>query len=325
MATTEMAATLSPATTGVNPWWTYEEQALPGIGKAMVNVGTGNLLVQSDDVDVAERGIDLAFRRTYNSQSTHDVSGTDGTPPSVYGNGWTNPFDVHLAYNASANTLSVYDLDGARYDYSGATGLPLTAGMQGTMVYSDGLCGFYWLKKSGTYYYFWEPAGMSNAASCNYPAEAGYAGRVSQIVARNHNNSVTFSYSWAGGNESSDQNITQIVATHSDGQKLTLAFATFGSYNELSSITRPDGALITYSYDTSGNLLEVTRPGNATDDATRTQTITQLSEQYQYYPQSHMLQVVSSPRYVTSGGTDGSYTAVVYSADTPSEAGPSFV
>lgn len=46
----------------------------------MLNVGNGNLVVQDDDVDVSERGIDLAFRQSYNSQSQHDYSGTDGWP-----------------------------------------------------------------------------------------------------------------------------------------------------------------------------------------------------------------------------------------------------
>lgn len=82
--------------TGINPWWTYEEGGIPGVGKWMVNVATGNLIVQEDDVDVPERGIDLAFRMTYNSMSTHDSANTDGSVPSNYGNGWTNTFDAHL-------------------------------------------------------------------------------------------------------------------------------------------------------------------------------------------------------------------------------------
>ncbi|MGH7737249.1 MAG: hypothetical protein ACREMP_05210, partial [Candidatus Tyrphobacter sp.] len=39
---------LSPSTTGINHYWTYEVEPLPGIGKAMVNVGNGNLLIQVD-------------------------------------------------------------------------------------------------------------------------------------------------------------------------------------------------------------------------------------------------------------------------------------
>lgn len=37
------------------------------------------------------------------------------TPPSLYGNGWTNTFDAHVI--SSPGQASVYDIDGARYDY----------------------------------------------------------------------------------------------------------------------------------------------------------------------------------------------------------------
>ncbi|HEV2737417.1 MAG TPA: hypothetical protein VGU66_02450, partial [Candidatus Elarobacter sp.] len=34
----------APAGTGINPWWRYEEENVPGGGHVMVNVGTGNML-----------------------------------------------------------------------------------------------------------------------------------------------------------------------------------------------------------------------------------------------------------------------------------------
>ncbi|MDP9025524.1 MAG: DUF6531 domain-containing protein [Candidatus Eremiobacteraeota bacterium] len=69
--------------TGINPWWRYQEENVPGGGHLMVNVGTGNLLVQGDDMSVPHKGIAMAFRRTYNSQSQHDVNGSDGSAPSM--------------------------------------------------------------------------------------------------------------------------------------------------------------------------------------------------------------------------------------------------
>ncbi len=69
--------------TGINPWWRYREENVPGGGHLMVNVGTGNLLLQDDDMTVPHKGIALAFRRTYNSQSGHDVAGSDGSRPAV--------------------------------------------------------------------------------------------------------------------------------------------------------------------------------------------------------------------------------------------------
>jgi hypothetical protein len=78
---------LGPSGTGINPWWRYQEQTVPGGDHLMVNVGTGNMVAQSEDMNVAHKGIALAFRRTYNSQSGHDIHGTDGGPPGRYGNG----------------------------------------------------------------------------------------------------------------------------------------------------------------------------------------------------------------------------------------------
>ena len=317
---TPPAASLPTPSTGVNSWWTYEEKALPGVGKAMVNVANGNLIVQSDDVDVPERGIDLAFRRTYNSQSTHDSAGTDGSAQSLYGNGWTSTFDAHLSYNGYV--MSVYDLDGARYDFTsdGQGHWIAPPGLPGTTLTYDGDCGYFWTKKSGTSYHFRSPQG----GSCtNSSAPAGKMGRLMQIYGRNTNNSIQFVYTWANGDASTAENITQIVAQHSDGQSLVLTFAKFGDNTELASITRPDGLMVTYNYDTSGNLIAVNRPGNATDDATRTATITTLSEQYWYYPGTHELQTVAGPRYVwsatnTPGSPDGGYTTFAYNTNTPS-------
>ena len=278
----------------------------------MVNVANGNLLVQADDIDVPERGIDLAFRRTYNSQSAHDTVGSDGATPSLYGNGWTNTFDAHLSYNSTANVMSVYDIDGARYDYTanGSGGWTPGAGMQGTSLVFDGGGGYYWTKKSGTIYYFFTPT---------EPAQyAGYAGRTYQIIGRNHNNYINFVYSWAGGNSSTINNLTAIDAEHSDGQMIVETFAMFGTHLELASLTRPDNLAITYNYDTSGDLAGVTRPGKATDDATQTATITNLNEVYAYWAGTHEMQWVAGPRYEWSSDNDGSCYEFTYSANTTS-------
>ena len=124
----------------------------------MVNVGTGNRAVQSEDLNVPHKGLALAFRRTYNSQSGHDVNGSDGGFPGLYGNGWTNTFDAHMT-KWSNGTVSVFDIDGARYDYSapataGTPWNPITAGQHAILSF-DGQCGFSWVKKSGTIYRFY--------------------------------------------------------------------------------------------------------------------------------------------------------------------------
>jgi len=294
--------TSSPNTTGINPWWTYEEGALPGTGKYMVNVGNGNLIVQSDDIDIPERGIDLAFRRTYNSGSLNDTNANsgndDGSPnENVYGNGWTNTFDAHVAANTSGG-ISVFDIDGARYDYTpnGTGCLTPPAGMHDYLC-TDGYNNWVWLKKSGTFYYFF---GTNLSQSI-----AGLSGRLYGIYARNFNNNILFSYYWANGDASSSNNLTQIVAGHSDGQQLVLSFGMVNGRPLLSSITRPDGAQVIYLYDTAHELATVARPGN--------NVASSLSENYGYYGGSK-LAWTSNPRWNYSGGAEGSFTNFYYDA-----------
>jgi RHS repeat-associated protein len=293
--------------TGINPWWSYEEGAIPGVGRWMINAYQRNLIVQADDMDVPYRGIDLAFRRTYNSLSDHDYAGTDGsTEIGQYGNGWTNTFDAHISTNGCPNSgyafagfygFSVYDVDGARYDYcfnaSGALVPP--PGMQGTTlaVSSDGGA-YYWTKKSGTQYVFYAPYWWG-----------AYAGRIDHIAARNVNNTIRFAYAWSP-DSSSSANLTNIYAITDSGMQATLTFAMVGGQRLLSQLTRPDGSIVTYAYDAAGNLVTVSKP--APNDSG-----TPLQEQYGGYRSSYM--TVANPRWYAGWSsalgtsTDGGYVA----------------
>ncbi|HVN69250.1 MAG TPA: DUF6531 domain-containing protein, partial [Candidatus Binatia bacterium] len=257
-------ATGSASGTGVEHWWTYEERAIPGIGKAMVNVGTGNWLVSALDVDVPEQGIDLAFQRVYNSQSLHDYNGDDGGNPAIFGNRWTNNYDANIVYNSTANTITVYDLDGAACTYTSdghGNWLPC-AGIYATLAPTDATdCTYAWTKPNGTVYWF-HTYGSGNG-SCSGLTQAKQ-GHLQEILARNQNNYITFGYSYVAGQPPTSENVTRIDVNHSDGDTLTMRFGTIPgtSINELASITRPDNATLQYLYDTSGNLIEVDKPGN---------------------------------------------------------------
>ena len=119
-----------PNVTGLTSWWTYSEGSLPGVGRYMVNVATQNLLIQSDDMDIPHHGVDIAFRRTFNSLSGHNYAGSDGSVLiGQYGSGWTNTWDAHLSTNSSIGNpsfgmfgsgMSVYD--GASAATSNCTG-----------------------------------------------------------------------------------------------------------------------------------------------------------------------------------------------------------
>jgi YD repeat-containing protein len=250
------------ATTGIEHWWTYEERAIPGIGKAILNVGTGNLVVAATDVDIHEQGIDLAFQRVYNSQSLHNYGGGDGGDPAIFGNQWTNNFDANIVYNsANGGTITVYDLDGTACTYTpngSGTWQPCT-GEHATLAPTDGTdCAYVWTKTDGTVYWF-----NTDNPGTGCGISQAKTGHIEEILGRNQLNNITFAYSYAQTPHTSE-NVSQIVANHSDGQSLTMDFGPIPgtSINELGTITRPDGAVLQYSYDTSGNLLEVDKPGN---------------------------------------------------------------
>lgn len=263
------------AVTGIRPWWTYEARSIPGVGQAMVNVANRNFLFEENDVDIPAGGLDLAFRRMYNSQSQHDAGNDDNTTPSVYGNRWTNNLDVHLGWDGSS-TVSVYTADGSRDDYTctiGQLGLctSTTAGVYDLLSIvqgSGGPCQFQWTKKSGTSYIFDAPYACGNNGS----NRAGYFGRLLAIYGRNTNFSIQLSYSW-NPDPSNPENIAQIVATHNpDNDQLTLTFGKVSGSNpvitELMSVIRPDGSpnneTINYHYTSTGELQDVDKPGNQT-------------------------------------------------------------
>jgi YD repeat-containing protein len=290
--------------TGINRWWSYEEGAIPGVGRWMVNAYSGNLIVQADDMDVPHRGIDLAFRRTYNSFSRHDFAGSDGaTEVGQYGSGWTNTFDAHLSTNGCPNTgyswagffgFSVHDVDGARYDYCfNASGQLLPpAGMQGTSLVANPDGGsFYWTKKTGTQYTFYAPYYGGTSAA--------YSGRLYRISGRNQNNYIQFTYAWSP-DASASANLANTYATTDNGSlQATLTFANFNGQQLLSQLTRPDGATITYDYDAAGELIAVSRPPPNNSGAP-------VVETYNGY-QSFLM--VTSPRWTAGGTNDGGYVA----------------
>jgi YD repeat-containing protein len=258
--------------TGINPWWRYQEEALPGGERVMVNVGTGNVLLQGDDMLVPHKGLAMAFRRTYNAQSGHDVNASDAAgwywkPPGMYGNGWTNTFDAHLVRTPDGTHWSVFDIDGARYDFTATSGVAAYSPVPGnrtTLTY-DNACGLLWTKKSGTTYYFYRP--NPNIACPGFAPNGGltggFAGRLYQIIGRNRNTYLTFTYSWDGGDASANGKISAISVQAESGLTTTLTFGDVNGHRLLSQLTYPDGTTsVLYQYDGDGNLTSVLEPAN---------------------------------------------------------------
>jgi YD repeat-containing protein len=305
----------SASGTGINHWWRYQEQSLPGGGgRMMVNVGTGNLIVQSDDMLVPHKGIAMAFRRTYNSQSPPTFSGDLQTYTTMYGNGWTNTFDAHLI-RTSPGHFTVFDIDGARYDYVTSAGHSISSppGDHSKLDW-DGNCGITWTKKSGTIYYFY------NVNSTQTPCPAigtmgGYAGRLYQIIGRNRNTYITFSYAWDNGDASITGKISTITATTESGMTATLSFADVNGRRLLQSLTFPDGSTnVQYYYDTSGNMMYVSRPPNNASG-----TRSWLNYGYTTIGSDQILFNYSSPRWCsnpTGCGYDGAWVLFLFNGAT---------
>jgi len=291
--------------TGINPWWRYQEEGVPGGGRIMVNVGTGNLLLQDDDMAVPHKGIAMAFRRTYNSQ------GAQANPPtayatwqSLYGNGWTNTFDAHLVQTISG-LKSVYDIDGARYDYQAAGGTPMTyvsvTPGQHAVLQSDGVCGLTWTKKSGTIYYFYSP--NTSKACPSLGTVGGYAGRLYQIIGRNRNTFITFAYAWDNGNASVTGKISAITATTESGMTATLSFADVNGRRLLQQLTFPDNATtVQYAYDANGDLQIVSHPPNSASGVRPIQVYG-----YQALGSDFTMWFAASPRLYAACGTGNCY------------------
>ncbi|MDB5070060.1 MAG: hypothetical protein JWM87_1171 [Candidatus Eremiobacteraeota bacterium] len=314
-ATVRTTASLSgfSSGTGINPWWRYQEQNIPGGGRLMANVGTGNVLLQDDDMAVPNKGISLAFRRTYNSQSLHDVNASDAAPwywkpAGLYGNGWTNTFDAHLVRTPDSSQLSVFDIDGTRYDFvPGGGWYSPVPGNDTTLTY-DNACGVLWTKKSGTTYYFYRP--NPNAPCPGFPNNGGlaggFAGRLYQIIGRNRNTYITFSYAWDGGIASATGKISSITAQTEAGRSATLYFGDVNGHRLLQQLVYPDGVTsLWYGYDALGNLTWVSRPENNASGVRPIQTFG-----YQSIGTGSVLQYAASPRYdagcrAAGCGTDG--------------------
>jgi YD repeat-containing protein len=315
---TRRKETLSTASlgTGIKPWWAYRDVALPGGGQGVVNVGTGNLLLQVGDMLVPHKGVPMVFRRTYNSQSQHDVLGTDGAQPSMFGNGWTNTFDAHLSGDTNSGTVTVFDADGARYDYTGsdAAGWSPPPGQHATLV-SDGACSYLWTKKDGTTFYFFGTVETSRCVG-QYALYGGFAGRLHQIIGRNRNTYLSFNYTWDNGNAAPGGKISAISVVAESGLTTTLSFVDISGYRLLQTLTYPDGTAVYYGYDTSGNLIYVNRPPNNAAGARPGQ-----GYGYQALGSGTVMFWAASPRWMgNTPGTDGTYTVFTFSGSTHSSA-----
>ncbi len=301
----------------------------------MANVNqSGNLIVQgADDMAVPHKGIELDFRRTYNSLSQHDYFATDGGQISNYGGGWTNTFDAHLSTNVVGG-ISVYDIDGARYDYTGSNaGWTPPHGQFAQLTY-DGTNGYFWTKKSGTVYYFYGPLYHQIIPY------VGFQGRLYKIFGRNNNTLLTFNYQFDVGNNGTSSCALNAINVFEEASQTASATLTFTSVpitvqgsqiNErlLSTLLRPDGTVVDYYYDAnSGSLAEADMPPHNNPTSVGCHSGANcLPQQYQYTTgQGYEIAAALSPRLVETiagqnepSGPAGGETQFVFNSSSPGQ------
>lgn len=300
--------------TGLKPWWQFESGVIPGVGTWLVNDFWQNLVVRVQDMEIPYRGVDFSFRRTYNSYSGHDYEDTNGASEiGQFGAGWTNTFDAHMSlnncvssgynyYGTGFNGFSIYDVDGARYDYCfDANGtLQPPPGMEGTTLKTIDGGSFFWTTKDGTTYDFYAPYYP--------PSMAAYNGRLYRIWGRNSNNALQFSYGWdataaaPSGDSSSSAYLRHMWVTTDSGLQAHLYFDDFSGRRLCSTLTFPDNATsVSYAYDAAGQLWYTVKPGNNA-----------VGTKYEGYVNYHTnSMVIAGPRYMGSWNgtvsTDGSF------------------
>jgi hypothetical protein len=300
---------VSTQTIGKKPWWTFYDEALPGIGSYSINLQNGNTLIQQTDLHIHHRDVDFVFTRTANSLSRHDANNSDGTGVSHYGDGWTSTLDERIIANNSGG-LSIIDATGARWDYTsdGKGNWIAPAGVQATLVrgWITSYPAYIWRLPDGTIKQFYSPYTSDFAANTQ-----GLKGLIGVMFGRCQNNWHLYHYNFANNDSSKFNNLVQIIEQSEDGTAVNYNFTSMNGVPELTQLVRPDGNIVYYAYtgnavSTSaianmpqaftGNLLSaVAHPGSA--------QISNPKVALSYYPGTYEIYYVQNPRSVISGNT----------------------
>ena len=189
---------------------------------------------------------------------------------------------------------------------------PATPGDYGYVQY-DGQCGWYWVKKSGTIYYFYLTEPGTNCPALG--TLGAYSGRLYQIYGRNYNDSLTLTYSWDNGDASlATGKVNTISVQTESGMTATMNFSDVAGHRLLGGLWFPDGATyVAYGYDTQGNLNNVSRPPNSG---------ARPSHSYGYVQQGSGGSIIGwadSPRWA-AGGPDGAVTSFGFTGNSPATA-----
>jgi|GEM_PF-1993763 len=253
---------------GIKPFWPYDVNALGAGGKAMVNLWSGNLMVQHTDLTVPGRGLPVVIQRTYNSQSTRT---------GAFGKGWSSIIDTHLEFSGSTVTLvDAYggefvftdpEADGGDKIYKAPAGRHSVFTKHADGTYSE-------RKKNKSTYYFNSDGKLTkirqrNINNCidftrdgsgKVTAITETSGRTTQIEYNNgyvyrikdpQNRTVTYEHTFDGDN-------TRLTAMRD--QELFQTSYQYNSDDRLSKVTNPRGNSISFTYDSNTHVKQVLDP-----------------------------------------------------------------
>ncbi|MGV8120484.1 MAG: DUF6531 domain-containing protein [Candidatus Xenobiia bacterium LiM19] len=253
---------------GIKPFWPYDVNALGAGGKAMVNLWSGNLMVQHTDLTVPGRGLPVVIQRTYNSQSTRT---------GVFGKGWSSIIDTHLEFSGSTVTLvDAYggefvftdpEADGGDKIYKAPVGRHSVFTKHADGTYSE-------RKKNNSTYYFNSDGKLTKIRHRNInnyieftrngsgkvTAITEASGRTTQIEYNNgyvnritdpQNRTVTYEHTFDGD----DTRLTSMR-----DQELFQTSYQYNSDDRLSKVTNPRGNSISFTYDSNTHAAKVLDP-----------------------------------------------------------------
>ncbi|HVF06356.1 MAG TPA: DNRLRE domain-containing protein [Frankiaceae bacterium] len=230
---------------GFENWWSYEDLAVGGAGRAAVNIGTGNLVLQQTDTTPVQIHGRLALltRRTYNSQD----AGLRTLPGSV-GDGWTlNLGDVGevtgtltagsalvvpplSAVIANPGPLTLVDRDGTRHRFSATKLTPVAPAVTG-------------LAAAGAPLSAAAPTGQALCVDASYQPPPGVQLSVWRYVISSGSSCATSNSFTLGG----------FVSLRPDRLR-----AEYNALGRLTALLDGAGNQVDYAYDVAGRLITIT-------------------------------------------------------------------
>jgi RHS repeat-associated protein len=235
---------------GARPYYSFDSQGLNDRMSAGVNLATGNLHLEANDLKIAGTGLDLELSRYYDSQLQ---SGTVFAAPTLAGLGphWTTNVapDVHLTPTSEAGGAIFHGPGGYVMNFKSPNFAP-PSGLNATLT-KDSSDGTFKLKfnRSGVVYRFNSDGWLSSVADQN-------------------NNKISFQYASASQLASiTDTQGRQVTFTYTSG-KLTNVHDSAGDRNynyayagaNLTSYTDPENKPTTYAYFSDGRLKQIKDP-----------------------------------------------------------------